>query len=254
MDKDHSQHNTEAEAIIINNVEEYGCHLALIEPDNYLPGFVYTIGLYKNYRHPEVICFGLNTNVMAGILNHVRDIAKDGSAVVPNVLYPGYLQGYQVQFIEVDKAFYPNYLGYASWFYDYSHDYPVFQLVWPDKQQLFPWDEAFNPAWKFKQPLLDRDIGFKFYEKKNLGVYTTKQAFEGEPILYVYHNEDGDWQFHTSDHPDITDSLLVCLEEITKLDPSINEIYHLQYGWNAWRSSVDENWQYAESADEKDID
>jgi hypothetical protein len=72
--------------------------------------------------------------------------------------------------------------------------------------------------------------------------------------LYVYHNEDGDWQFHTSDHPDITDSLLVCLEEITKLDPTVNEIYHLQYGWSAWRSSIDENWQYAESENGQDED
>jgi len=36
------------------------------------------------------------------------------------------------------------------------------------------------------------------------------------------------------------------LEEITKLDPSINEIYHLQYGWRAWRSSRYDEWQYGE--------
>ena len=59
-------------------------------------------------------------------------------------------------------------------------------------------------------------------------VFTTKQAFEGQPILFVYHNENGDWQFQTSELPDIQDSMVVALENITKLDPTINEIYHLQ--------------------------
>jgi len=254
MSQDHSDHNSKAEQEIIDDVEQFGCSIALFEADNYLPAFAYSIGLYKNFGHPEIICFGLQINVMTNLINDIRDMVKAGETVVPAKPYAEVIDNYDVQFVQVDKAFYPNYLGYASWFYGYSHDYPVLQLVWPDKQQLFPWDEAFNPAWKFKQPLLDRDTGFKFYEEKNLGVYTTKQAFEGEPILYVYHNEDGDWQFHTSDHPDITDSLLVSLEEITKLDPSINEIYHLQYGWSAWRSSIDENWQYAESEDEQDED
>jgi hypothetical protein len=66
-----------------------------------------------------------------------------------------------------------------------------------------------------------------------LGVYTTIQAINGDPILYVYHHEDGDWQFHTSLEPNLDDSMLVFLEEITKLDQSINELYHLQLGWRA---------------------
>lgn len=67
--------------------------------------------------------------------------------------------------------------------------------MWPDKEHNFPWDENFNTDWKFKQPLLDRNTDFKFYERRNLGVYSTSQAQEGNPILYVYHNDDGDWNF-----------------------------------------------------------
>jgi hypothetical protein len=44
--------------------------------------------------------------------------------------------------------------------------------------------------------------------------------------------------------------MLVCLEEITKLDPSVNNIYHLQYGWNAWRENPGADWVYAEDSDE----
>lgn len=246
MNDQHSQHDIESKQAILADIEKFGCHIAIFEPDNYLPGFAYSIGLYTNYGHPEIICFGLKTEVLGSVINHARDLIKSGESLTTNQLYPDFLDDYPIQFVEVNKAFYPNYLGYAGWFYDRSFDFRVLELVWPDKQHNFPWDESFNPDWKFQQPLLDRNIDFKFYEERNLGVYTTNQVFEGDPILYVYHNEDGDWQFHTSLEPNLNDAKLVCLEEITKLDPSINEIYHLQYGWQAWRSSKEADWEYAE--------
>jgi len=247
MTDEHNQHDIEARHTILHNIEKYGCHLVLIEPDNYLPGFVYTIGLYKNFNHPEMICFGLNTEVMGAILNHACDLIKSGETLKTDKLYSGFLEGYKVQLISMDKAYYADYLGYAAWFYG-SFDFPAFQLIWPDKQHKFPWEADFNPDWKFKQPLLDRNTDFKFYEERNLGVFTTKQALQGEPILFVYHNDDGNWQFHTSLEPNLDDAKLVCLEEITKLDPSVNNIYHLQYGWYAWRESKEDDWKYKEDA------
>ncbi len=249
MTCDHSHHDTEAKQTILDNIEKYGFHLALLEPDNYLPGFVYSIGLFKKFRHPEIICFGLKTEVMSAIVNHACDLIKNGETVTTNKLYSGFLEGYEIQFLQVDKDYYQNYVGYAGWFYDMSFDFPLLQLVWPDKQHKFPWEIDFNPDWKFKQPLLDKNIDFKFYEERNLGVYTTKQAFNGAPILYVYHNEDGDWQFHTSMEPDLAESMLVCLEEITKLDESLNEIYYLEYGWRAWRANKDSEWKCEEYTD-----
>jgi hypothetical protein len=246
MTNDHNQHDKEARRAILDNIEKYGCHLTLIEADNYLPAFVYTIGIFKNFDHPELICFGLKAEVMASILNHACDLIKGGETLNPKKKYAGFLEGYDIQFLSVDKKFYPNYVGYAGWFYNMTFDFPLLQLVWPDKHHNFPWDTDFNADWKFKQPLLDRNIDFKFYEERNLGVYTTRQAFNGDPILYVYHNKDGNWQFHTSIEPNLEDAMFVCLEEITKLDPSVNEIYHLQFGWRAWRDSRDDEWKYEE--------
>ena len=253
--EDHSSHEAEDRQVILNNIEQYGCHLALLSPTNYLPGFAYSIGLYKKFGHPELICFGLSTNVLGAVLNHGRDLIKCGETLVPGVAYQGFLEGYPIQLIEVNKSFYPNYVGYGRWFYEYSVDFPLYQVVWPDKQHKWPWEEGFNPAWKLKQPLLDRGTDFKFYESKKLGVFTTKQALEGDPILYVYHNSDGDWQFHTSAEPSLDDVKLVCIEDLTKLDPSINEIYHLDYGWRAWRSSKDVLWEWEkEEEDSEEMD
>ncbi len=229
--------------VVNENIENYGCHLTLIEADNYLPPFVYSIGLYKKFGHPEIICFGLNTNVAASIINHACDLIKNGEILTTGKLYRGFLEGFPIQFVQVDKKYYQNYVGYAGWFYNQTFDFPLLQLVWTDKQNNFPWDKDFNPDWKFKQPLLDRNTDFKFYEERNLAVFTTKQAFDGEPILYVYHNEDGDWQFHTSLEPNLDDSMVVALEQMTKLDASINEIYYLQFGWRAWRDNKEGEWQ-----------
>jgi hypothetical protein len=235
---------------ILDNIAQYGCHLTLIEADNYLPGFVYSIGLFKKFNRPEIICFGLNNEVTARIINHACHLIQQGEILLPNRNYSGFLQDFPIQFIEVNKDYYSDYLGYAGWFYD-TFDFPALQLVWTDKQSNFPWDANFNPNWKFKQPLLDRNLDFKFYEERNLGVYTTRKTFDGDPILFVYHNEYGDWQFHTSAEPDLDDAILVCLEEITKLDPTINELFDLQYGWKAWRDTKQDEWQFAEDTNDE---
>ncbi len=247
---EHTHHDIEAKRAIKKNIESFGCHLALLEPDNYLPGFAYTIGLFEKFNHPEIICFGLNNKVMGVILNHACDLIKEGQKFEINKQYDLFLKDYKVQFIEVKEDFYADYVGYAGWYYENSFDFPLLQIVWPDKHHKFPWNSEFNPDFRFKQPLLDRNTDFKFYEEKNLGVYTTKQVLEGKPILFVYHNEDGAWQFHSDLYPDSKDAKLVCLEKITKLDPTINEIYHLQYGWRAWRETLESEWEYEKDDDD----
>lgn len=252
MIDEHTQHDNDAKKAIKENIDAFGCHLVLLEADNYLPGFVYTIGLFEKFNHPEIICFGLNNDVMGAMLNHACDLIKQGEVFEIDKLYNGFLQGYQIQFIEVDEEFYADYVGYAGWYYQNSFYFPLLQIVWTDKQHKFPWEVEFNSDWKFKQPLLDRNTDFKFYEERNLGVYTTQEVLNGAPILFVYHNENGDWQFHSSFDPAIEDAKLVCLEEITKLDPAINEIYHLQYGWKAWRETATDEWGYEEDLKEEE--
>lgn len=241
------EHDKQIKENIINNIKEHDCHLALLESDDYLPALVYTIGLYEKFQHPEVIIFGLKTEVMGHLLNGLRDEIRKGKSYKPNQTYPGFLEGYEIQFLEVKKENYPDYLGYAGWYYKKTFDFPVLQMIWPDKDHKWPWESEFNENWKFKQPLLDRNIDFKYQEEKKLGVYTTHHALAGKPILYVHHNEDGDWQFHTEFEPKIEDSKVVCLEEIIKLDSTLNEIYYLNYGQTAYRNEIGGEWIIEES-------
>ncbi|ACU63076.1 DUF4262 domain-containing protein [Chitinophaga pinensis] len=257
MTTDHAQHDREAEEKILHDVEKYGCHIAMLEAEDHLPSFAYTIGLYKTFGQPEIICFGLPVKTMAGLLNDAADIIREGGSFVTGKLYATFLVDYYIQFLEVNKASYRDYVGYAGWF-NGNFDFPLLQFVWPDKQHHFPWEESFNPDWQFLQPLLDRNMDFKFPEKKNLAVFVMKQAFEGMPVLKIYHGHDGDWEFHTHDDYQIEDVILVALERMTKLDPSINRVFGLPRGYKAWRESREDDWEYApyeasEDDEEEDI-
>lgn len=245
MTRDDCDHQPISPEEIQRNIDQYGCHIIQVKPDDYLPGFAYTIGLYQKFNHPEIICFGLSLDLLAAILNDACDLIKNGESLQVGVHYDDFIADFPIQLLSVNQSFYPNYWGIANSFYGHLH-YPALQLVWPDKERLFPWEQGFNVNWKFKQPLLDRDTNFKFYEERNVVVFTTKQVLEGKPILYVYHNEDGEWQFHSEQEPDLDDAKLVSLESITKLDPGVNELYHLSFGQSAWRESVEEEWEWGE--------
>jgi hypothetical protein len=250
---EHAAHNDAAERQILSDVKEYGFHVALFHGDGYSPSFAYTIGLFKTYGYPELICFGLSLEVMQSMVWTGKELFDQQREPDLNVGHPDFLEGCDVRLLSVDKAWYEHYFGYGRWFYA-GWDFPVRQIVWPDKQALFPWDAGFNPDWKFKQPLLDRDKDFKFREERNLAVFTTRQVLEGLPILRVSHESDGDWQFLCGTTSDIDDLKIVGLEEIVKRDPSLNDLYQLNYGWSAWRETPDSAWETWEQEDEESED
>jgi len=51
--KENENQNIEVEETIKKNVNEFGWYVAIFEATKYLPSFAYTIGLWKNFKHPE---------------------------------------------------------------------------------------------------------------------------------------------------------------------------------------------------------
>lgn len=88
--------------------------------------------------------------------------------------------------------------------------------------------------------------GWVFDESKNVAVFTTKQIiFEGEPILYVVHDEeDGAWQFLHDSIVSLDDAAVAGLSEIVEMDESINELYNLPLGWEAFRIKKAAQWEW----------
>ena len=243
---EHYEHDKQITANILKDIEEHRVHIAFVESDGYSPRFGYSIGLYKEFNHPELIIIGLDPESTGSIINNAKEEIEKGTRFTEGVNYPGFLIELPVQFVDVKKEHYADYLGYAGWYNDNSMDFPTLQIVWSDRDGKFPWEPKFNQNFKFKQPLLDRNTEFKFLEESNLGVFTTSDVLVGTPIKYVYHDEEGDWQFHSKKDPDLSKAKLVCLEELVKMDRTLNEIYYLNYGESAERKSIGDKWKIFE--------
>ena len=213
----------------------------IIEATEYLPAFAYSIGLWDKLNHPEIICFGLTKKNLHTLINDVAKLVEQGQTIRTNRRYDNFFNNSDTQFVNVDPSYLPHYFGTAINYYN-SNQFPALQFVWTDRNNKFPWENDFDEEFKYRQPLLDRNIDFKFREAKNVAIFTTRQWLEfNKPILRVLHDEDGDWKFLTGDQiPD--DFKLVALEQMTLRDKTLNEIFDLDYGEEAEREFVGAKW------------
>jgi hypothetical protein len=235
----------EIEKKLIETIEEVGWHISLIESDGYTPSFAYTTGLTKTFKHPEIVMIGLDIKLMSEILNIAGDLIKEGKKYEINVPYDDFLEDYNCKFIEVNKDYYPDYLGYSIW-YNEGIEFNCIQLVWPNNNGEYPFDLEKGDSFQFKQPLLDRNMKFKFLESEKLSTITTNQIMnEKLPILYVYHDIEGDWQFLCGTTNKSEDMILVSLKNIVDHDNSVNELHNLGIGEYAWRESPNDRWKRA---------
>ena len=141
------------DAKVLADVKEYGWHVVRIRARDELPGWAFSIGLYKNFTHPEIIVFGLDIDVAHSLINTVGDDVKAGKKFEIDGQYSDLIDTYSCTFKPVKSKWYDAFLGYANWFYD-GIDYSVLQCVWPDKNHRYPWESDFNPHWVWGQPLL----------------------------------------------------------------------------------------------------
>lgn len=224
------------------NIDKFGLQVITVAATNYLPSFTYSIGLTQTYHHPEIICFGLPTDLAHEITNIVADLIKDGEVFTSGEIYNNIFNESNAMFIAVDKRNIDDYFGTGINYYQ-DKQFDALQLIWTDSNDRFPWEENFEEKYVYIQPLLDRNAEFKFYEPKNLATFTTRQWLEEkEPILHVVHDHDGDWQFLTGDQmPE--DIKIVALEELIKKDSTLNEIFDLEYGEEAERDTIGGKWR-----------
>ena len=143
----------EADKVVISNVREHGCHIVGI-PDGD-PEFAFSIGLYLNYGHPEVIIIGLDGNDAADIINDIRDRAAKGHKFSDRDVCDDLIVDYKVCFVDVPLEAYRNYLGTAIWFYKkMPRPFPCLQMVWQDREGRFPWDAEAGEDFKDYQAVL----------------------------------------------------------------------------------------------------
>ena len=135
------------------DIATYGWHVIAVYEDDEGPGFAFTIGLFRRFEHPELIVFGLPPETMHLMLNGAGAAVRGGRTYGVDKDYDDILERYNCTFRPVPRSHYEEYLGSARWYYD-GDDFPVLQLIWPDRDHRYPW-VAPSDAWiRTAQPVL----------------------------------------------------------------------------------------------------
>ena len=77
-------------------------------------------------------------------------------------------------------------------------------------------------------------------------VFAERAMFAGAPVLTVFHEADGDWQYLTSQDPAPEDAQLVHQSHVYEVDPSLRSLHSLPAGTWATRSAPEQEWVYGE--------
>ena len=133
---------------IVDDVKEFGWHVTCVGPavdsDDPEEWFAYTVGLTKTFGWPELICFGLDLQVMAGLLNDAVDECRQRDIEPsPGLILNDVIEGYPAR-LEIPMPMADHYVNSARWFAR-MEGLPtpgVLQLFWPDQNGHFPDDPA----------------------------------------------------------------------------------------------------------------
>ncbi len=254
---------------ILKNIKEYGWHANGIPGEGSAPDWAYSVGLFAKYGQPELIVFGLEIATMHQMIVRYADLLQTGkeihvsesprdSKLSPNTILKidGIIPDKPSVLREVHVPWCEPLLRSASWYYHYQ-EYPVLQCFWPDRHGYFPWDDHCSKPSRKAQPLLYErsvektglpksllvDEPWRFADSPDTMCFTSNYVLKGSPITRVYHDFEGDWQFHGDQDTDRVKPKVVCLSCIVEMDSSIEELQDLPYGWMAERKSPKHKWK-----------
>ena len=138
---------------LLSDIDRVGWHVVMIPEEDGTPGWSFSVGLFKSFKHPEVVVFGLPLELSEEVINGIGADIQKGKVFETGQEYPDILDGVLCTFRPVVQRWYRPFLGYAGWYYR-GPKFPVLQCIWPDKQQHYPWHPKFKKAWLGAQPLL----------------------------------------------------------------------------------------------------
>lgn len=145
---------------ILTAIGQYGWSVVAVGGEGEEPGYGYSIGLWHTFRHPEVIVFGLPPEIAQKIINNIGRAIKKGSRFSDNAT-SDIIANHRLAFADVPEDCYEFFVGMGISFYEGEH-FPLLQVVWPDPQGKFPWDEGFDKKFNKIQPLLKNSQSRRF--------------------------------------------------------------------------------------------
>lgn len=76
----------------------------------------------------------------------------------------------------------------------------------------------------------------------NTAVLTTRRVVEGDPVLEVFHDPDGEWQFLCGSPVTREDGRVACLACAVSQEPTLAQFADLPIGWSAQRAAPGQPW------------
>ena len=237
------------------HVQEHGWSVIAVAAEDELPGWAYTVGVGHTLGAPEVCMFGLRTRDMHTWLNAVGQQLRAGQPLRADEERLGVLDGFPVLVRPVHRSWFEDLFGQALGFYRGTPP-PMMQLIWPDRDGVFPWQPGAGERCRTDQPWLwlpkdDHPPGpwtrvadltdspFPDAPIDQL-VVGSRRVIRGEaPIAGIVHRHDGQWAF--LDAPGADDLGAVHLRHLVSEHPHIRDFADLPRGHAAWREP-DGNW------------
>jgi hypothetical protein len=138
----------ESEQKVLDDIREFGQHVLAVAEDDEGPGFIYSIGLFENYAHPEIIIIGLRQELAHLLINNIAFDIKEGKTFTPGEFHEGVLDDFLCYFAAVHPEHYRDFVGWARWYYG-GDDFPLVQCIYPTTNGVFPWEKDFpeNSKW-----------------------------------------------------------------------------------------------------------
>jgi len=144
----------EYEQKAIDDIESFGCHILHVMEEGEYPRFTYSIGIEKTINKPDLIITGLKYEIAHWMINEYNRRVSEGEVFEPSKYYDGFLDGFQVSFVEVEKEYYDEYFGWGLW-YNNGDNFNMLQMVYPSTSGVWPWDNEAPEDFAWFQPLLN---------------------------------------------------------------------------------------------------
>jgi hypothetical protein len=135
----------------LDAIRQHGWFDTHVIADEEGAGFSYTTGFTLTLGRPEVLVHALPHQSGHDIL---WDLFRDWRAEAPPRLgepVRGVFGNHRACFFRVAKRHYEEYLGWSLWFYR-GDGFECLQLVWPDRDDRFPWEAGFDATMRDDQP------------------------------------------------------------------------------------------------------
>jgi hypothetical protein len=141
-----------ADLRLLADVAQAGFHVASSPTDALGPAFAFSVGLFRNFDHPEIATFGLAVDVVAAAVGRMCELVRTGTRLEEGDIREGILDDRAVAFRRIVPHHYPAHLGHAVWYHGGAR-FPALQAVWSDAGH-FPWERWFSRELRDAQPVL----------------------------------------------------------------------------------------------------